>query len=519
MKKIKISIIGIAVVLFALTACTNRVIPVGPGGYPWVPDHNTPSTETTVPDGGVQIGDGEAVISNNLDEVLASSSSTAPVAVSLGKGAYTVSAETFATKISSLTGAGEETIVEVDTTDVTGQEIIEIKDGSKLTNVTIKIGSESETQSFAALNTQSARAATSTGTVLLNVTGDDVVFDGVHIEIVGPEVAYNVIQVLGNNFTFKNGSITGVPYDVNGNPLTGYFSADTDYSSVNMGIAIGSGVSDVTISNSTFEGNYTPVYSSSPDFTMTSLTFDSGIELEFVSADSEITGCKKLTDKTGYIAKINIMTSTNGAATTDYDLANTVRDKLAKANPDIDDVRINNYTETELQTYYGGFASQRFLGALYVSMIGGRNAITVNSAEYTEETENGVVTVSLNFDGYNYLGTNNLFSGENVTIKFIGGKKTDTGFTATSIVVNGSGIVSDNAKQYREIPVTFTDVEAGVGTESTEGRGIPFVFLGEKPCICDFASGVSTNPNYVQYEKTKHEFQIEFPIEGLVAEF
>ena len=157
MKKIKISIIGIAVVLFALTACTNRVIPVGPGGYPWVPDHNTPSTETTVPDGGVQIGDGEAVISNNLDEVLASSSSTAPVAVSLGKGTYTVSADTFATKISSLTGAGEETVVEVDTTGITGQEIIEIKDGSKLTNVTIKIGSESETQSLATVNTLATR--------------------------------------------------------------------------------------------------------------------------------------------------------------------------------------------------------------------------------------------------------------------------------------------------------------------------------------------------------------------------
>ena len=192
---------------------------------------------------------------------------------------------------------------------------------------------------------------------------------------------------------------------------------------------------------------------------------------------------------------------------------------ISGENPDIDDVRINNYTETELQTYYGGFASQRFLGALYVSMIGGDNAITVNSAEYADEADNGVVTVSLSFDGYNYLGTNNLFSGENVTIKFIGDKKTDTGFTATSIVVNGSGIVSDNAKQYREISVTFTDVEAGVGTESTEGRGIPFVFLGEKPCICDFASGVSTSPNYVQYEKVKHEFQIEFPIEGLVAEF
>lgn len=493
-------------VVLVLAACTNGA---GQNGPIILPGNGGSGNGANVPDDGVQIGNGDVIFNgNDLDSVLVSID--APTAVALGEGEYSISASTFAKKISSLKGAGEKTVVVIE--DAAAQSgTIDLEDNAAISNLTLKIGSEGATQAFSAEGI-SVLAATETGKVLLNAVGDGVVFDGVHIEVVGPDVAYNVIQVLGDGFTFKNGSITGVPYDSTGAALEGYFT-DNSYSSVNMGIVLGSTATSVTISESTFKGNYTPVYTTSPDFTMTNLTFDSGIELETVSDESTITGCKKLTNEEGYVAKINIATKA-GSLETDYDLANTVRDKFAAANSV--EVRINDHSVSEIQTYYGGFGTQRFLGNLYVGMLHGADAkIKVDSAKYSENTDEATVKVVFDLEDYNYVGENPLFTGDDITLEFHGGKKdADGNFTATSVTINGSGTVSDNAEQYRKLPVTFTDVEVEIGTDATADRGVPFVFLnGTDPCVCDFATGV------VQYVADKHAFQIPSTLEGIEADF
>ena len=486
-------------VVLVLAACTNGA---GQNGPIILPGNGGSGNGANVPDDGVQIGNGDVIFNgNDLDSVLVAID--APAAVALGEGEYSISASTFAEKISSLKGVGEKTVVVIED-NAAQSETIDLEDNAAISNLTLKIGSEEATQAFSAEGI-SVLAATETGKVLLNA-------DGVHIEVVGPDVAYNVIQVLGDEFTFKNGSITGVPYDSTGAALEGYFTDDS-YSSVNMGIVLGSTASNATISESIFKGNYTPVYTTSPDFTMTNLTFDSGIELETVSEKSTITGCKKLTNEEGYVAKINIATKA-GSLVTDYDLANAVRDKFAAANSV--EVRINGHSTSEIQTYYGGFGTRRFLGNLYVGMLNGEGAeIKVDSATYSENTDVATVKVVFDLEDYNYVDDNPLFTGDDITLEFHGEKKdSDGNFTATSVTINGSGTVSDKSEQYRKLNVTFTDVEVEIGSEGTDDRGIPFVFLNDDPCIDDFATGTK-----VQYDAKKHAFQIPSTLEGIEADF
>lgn len=506
MKKIKISIIGIAVVLIALTACTNRVIvPIGPGGYPGIPDHTDPDPGITVPDGGVQIGDGDAVVidDGNLDTVL--DSSTTPVAVTLGKGTYKISASTFAEKVSSLTGVGEEETVVAITEEASQPKEIAITDDASISNVTIKIG-EDTALAYASLAAPAASNAADNPVVLMNVTGDNVTFDGVHIEVVGPDVSYNVIQVLGDNFTFENGSITGIPYDGTGTPLTGYFSDADDYSSVNMGIAIGSGVSNVTISNSTFEGNYTPIYSSSPDFEMTGLTFDSGIELETVSEDSVIERCEKLTNDAGYRAKINIMTYVKGQETTDYDIANEARDRFAEANPDIDEVRINDHSYADVAVNYTTLGTLNIINDIRTALSTDKTSdgMTIGSATY--DSDSNTISLVLTLDDYNYASSSahKLATGTvNVTCTAetaaAEGSVTVTSWSmdAENLTLSDKYVDVDDADEFQSFEATVT-ASGSIGSVGTDGRGLTFTVNGSE--VIALSS--------ITYSQDAHEFKI-----------
>ena len=143
-------------------------------------------------------------------------------------------------------------------------------------------------------------------------------------------------------------------------------------------------------------------------------------------------GCQTLTNEEGYVAKINIATKA-GSLETDYDLANTVRDKFAAANSV--EVRINDHSVSEIQAYYGGFGTQRFLGNLYVGMLHGADAkIKVDSATYSENTDGATVKVVFDLEDYNYVDTGKCFSGNDITLEFHGAKKDSNGnFTATSV--------------------------------------------------------------------------------------
>ena len=124
------------------------------------------------------------------------------------------------------------------------------------------------------------------GEYVINVTGSDVVMDGVNIDVTAEDAGIYVINASNSNsgFEFKNGSITGKDWD----------STSSEKASIAIGLNVGT---DATVSNSKFQDCFTPIYVNGDQVTLNGITFNSGINFNAViAADKLVDLVKQATD-------------------------------------------------------------------------------------------------------------------------------------------------------------------------------------------------------------------------------
>ena len=501
MKKYIAVLLCALAVLFAFSACDSRPaggIVVIPGGGNDDGNGGGGNTELDVPENGIAVGDEILTGTQDLATVLESAAGLDKT-VTLGSGTYQLTS--VPEKLPVIEGNGKDkTIIEIPSAVSASLSVEE-----KISNVTIRIGEEPAAATARVL-AASTFAAPTAANELLKINSDNVVFDGVNIEVFGSAVMYNVITVNADNFTFQNGSITGQKFTAEGTETDEYFG-DTDYSNVNMGIAIAAGTTGTKITNSTFDSNYTPVYTSSPDFTFDTLTFDSGIELETVSEKSVITGCRKLTDDDSFTAKINVMTKA-GSLVTDYEAANEARERFLEANPGLDSVRLNDHKADAVIKNYVHFGSQNILNDVRTALVkeeGSYGMVITSVAAVDNENGDDVATITYDLTDYNYATSKEpKFVTGTVTATYTG-TITDGTLTATSWTMEASGLKlsdsngEDGAAAYQKVNDVAISCSGDFGT-SDNGS---IAFTVEDGKVTALATPASTG----DYTAASHQFQ------------
>ena len=158
---------------------------------------------------------------------------------------------------------------------------------------------------------------TSTGAI--NINASNVVFKGIELKATGG--SHLAIKANKNNFNFIDSAITG-SFDVQ--------SLDQD--PIMIGIGISAGTTGTVIDGATFTDCYTPVYASTPSFTIKNSKWNSGIEIDQVPTENTVITGNETLEVENYKGKIHFQ----NAGTTENMIA-----PFKESNPNIT-FKINN---------------------------------------------------------------------------------------------------------------------------------------------------------------------------------
>ena len=188
---------------------------------------------------------------------------------------------------------------------------------------TITIGPSTSGVASLSASTRNTDPATSH---VFEIDSDNITFRNINIEVLDPSMRTWVINVNKNGFTFDGGSITGIINDA------------VTYSTVDMGIVIASGTAGTTIKDVTFKGNFTPVHSTSPDFTIDGAVFESGMIFDNVDpAKTVVKNCRQLDlDGEEWNAAIDLYTTNGPYSSTSPENAFAVRNAILSGNNNTD---------------------------------------------------------------------------------------------------------------------------------------------------------------------------------------
>ena len=190
---------------------------------------------------------------------------------------------------------------------------------------TITIGPSTSGVASLSASTRNTDPATSH---VFEIDSDNITFRNINIEVLDPSMRTWVINVNKNGFTFDGGSITGIINDA------------VTYSTVDMGIVIASGTAGTTIKDVTFKGNFTPVHSTSPDFTIDGAVFESGMIFDNVDpAKTVVKNCRHLDDGE-WNATIDLYTTKGSFSSTSPENAFAVRNAILSGENNNTDVTV-----------------------------------------------------------------------------------------------------------------------------------------------------------------------------------
>ena len=288
MKRTIIAVISIVLIAFAFTACRQSVV------IPYDPTPSNPNTPVTpAPDPSVESVDSY----DGLRDAL------------IDPDVKTVELET--------------------DLNLTPDEVKELefsKTGLVIDGKGKTITIDPATSKTASMFSAVAREGEPTTSHVFEINSDNVTFKNINFVVEDPSLRTWLINVNKNGFTFDSGSITGIINDA------------VTYSTVDMGIVIASGTADTTIKDVTFKGNFTPVHSTSPDFTIDGAVFESGMIFDNVDpAKTVVKNCRQLDlDGEEWNAAIDLYTTNGPYSSTSPENAFAVRNAILSGNNNTD---------------------------------------------------------------------------------------------------------------------------------------------------------------------------------------
>ena len=298
---------------------------------------------------------------------------------------------------------------------------IVIENGSDVSGLKLEIGSDN-------VSLLSSTEESENILKVISVTGNNTTMSNVVINVGAVSGAkYNIITVepTASNFTLTNSTITGDIKD---------FTSINDYTA-NIAVAVSSG-SSATISNSTITGCYTPVYASTSNIVIDGLHFESGIQLDTVSASTVV---KNSFDVEGcYRAKVDIMAGAGEAE--------LVKSKIIEFVKNNNNVYITSEGKepNDILTAYllnASFGSLRLFNNLFGVAKGDNAAGFTTVTPKVESTQ--IVFEGIQLDGYGY-GKEGITASGIVDVTLTGEMNTST-FVVNSVTISSDDLTVEGA--------------------------------------------------------------------------